>query len=237
MSNTWFQFKHFRINQDKTAMKVGVDSVLLASAANFNKPRNILDIGAGTGILSFAAAQRTDAPITAIEIEKNAFEQCRENAELNKLQNRVNVLHISFQEFLKKNYLKFDHIISNPPYFEKSLKPENTARALAGHSESLPFEVLAKGVSEIMTEEGVFSLILPFDKASKFEQICNKYGMICRYKLTVYPKINKNPNRMILEFSFKKQTLKTEKIIIRESDTNLYTNSYKELTKDFYLNF
>ncbi|NPA44476.1 MAG: methyltransferase, partial [Chlorobi bacterium] len=116
MGNSWFQFQQFKINQDKTAMKVGVDSVLLGASASFNNPKNILDIGAGTGLLSFMAEQRTNAKITAVEIEYNAFLQCKENILHNKKEKHIEVINISIQKFAQDYIYKFDHIICNPPY-------------------------------------------------------------------------------------------------------------------------
>ena len=93
MSNNWFQFKRFKIFQDKAAMKVGSDSVLLGSTASFNNPKHVLDIGTGTGLLALMAEQRTNANIIAVEIEENAFEQCAENIKYNNKQQKIKVFH------------------------------------------------------------------------------------------------------------------------------------------------
>ncbi len=237
MSNTWFQFKEFKINQDKTAMKVGVDGVLLGAVSHFNQSHSILDVGTGTGLLSFMAVQRTNAFITALEIDKNAFMQCRENIKLNHFENRITVLNTSFQEFSKSSKQKFDFIISNPPFFENSAKSEYQSKNTARHSKMLPKFDLVNGVSQLLNPDGKFSVILPYEFEESFEKLCNDFNLFSDYKLIIYPKENKKPNRIILEFSFKKYAVKTEKIVIRENDTNQYTKTYKELTKDFYLQF
>ena len=237
MSNTWFQFKEFKINQNRTAMKVGVDGVLLGAVSHLEQAKTILDIGAGTGILSFMAAQRTRAHITALEIEKNAFLQCKENIKLNEKEQRINLINISFQTYLKISENKFDNIICNPPFFENSFKSESLSRNIARHSEMLPKEELIEGVSCLLKDNGLFSAILPSEFENVFEQICNNYGLFCRYKTIIFPKEDKTPNRIILEFSLKKYATKTGKIVIRENDTNQYTKTYKKLTKDFYLHF
>lgn len=139
MGNTWFQFQQFKINQDKTSMKVGVDSVLLGATASFGNPKNILDIGAGTGLLSFMAEQRTNAKIVAVEIEKNAFSQCKENIIFNKKEDKIEVHNVSVQDFAKQKTNKFDHIICNPPYFENSYLSEINVKNIARHTNELSY--------------------------------------------------------------------------------------------------
>lgn len=235
MGNSWFQFKQFKINQDKTAMKVGVDSVLLGSLASFNKPNNVLDIGAGTGLLSFMAEQRTNAKIVAIEIEKNAFLQCKENVILNKKEIKIEVYNISIQEYAKKTKEKFDHIICNPPYFENSYLSKNNSKNIARHTNELSYNELIVCVHKLLTEKGIFSVILPFEKHNNFVQLSLAKQLFCFREILIFPKENKQANRTILEFSKQKNEFVSEIIIIRKSDTNQYTEQYKKLTKDFYL--
>lgn len=235
MSNTWFQFKQFIINQDKTAMKVGVDSVLLGAVASFEKPDTILDIGAGTGLLSFMAEQRTDAQIIAIEIDKDAYKQCIENIVLNNKIENIKAYHISVQNFEKKTNQIFDHIISNPPYFENSFHSENESRNKARHTDSLTNKELISAASKLMSDKGTFSLILPFEKHKQFVQLSSDNKLYCEKKIIIYPNKIKEPNRIILEFSKLKKNTNTEKIFVRNNKTNKYSEQYKNLTKDFYL--
>ncbi len=237
MANSWFQFKKFKINQDKTAMKVGTDGVLLGAVSHFASAKRILDVGAGTGLLSFTAAQRTDAEIVALEIDKDAFIQCSENIELNNLNGRIKVINITFQEYYKTENTKFDFIISNPPFFENSQKSVSEKRNIARHSDTLSKEELISGVLKLLSTEGTFSIILPAEFEKSFDDLCRSRNLYCNYKMYVFPKKDKPANRIITEYSFVKKNIFTEKLIIRENDTNLYTNEYRELTKDFYLNF
>lgn len=236
MSNTWFQFKKFRINQDKTAMKVGVDSVLLGAVANFNNPETILDIGAGTGLLSFMAEQRTQAQIIALEIDKNAYKQCIENIVLNHKIEKIKVYHISVQNFAQQISQKFDHIICNPPFFENSSKSENSSRNIARHTKELPYNELIDSVSKLLSKKGTFSLILPYEKHENFIQLSLQKHLFCKKKILVFPNDIKEPNRIIFEFSKTENNTISDKIVIRNKDTNKYTEQYRELTKDFYLN-
>ncbi len=237
MANTWFQFKQFKIFQDKTAMKVGVDGVLLGAVSHFENAVNILDVGSGTGLLALIAAQKTNAKITALEIDKNAFIQCCQNIKYNKQEQKIKVINASFQEFYKNTKTKFDYIICNPPYFENSFKSSNNARNIARHSESLSKEELIKGVAKILAKKGTFSVILPSEFENSFIRKCNKYNLVCNYKMLVKPKPDKSVNRIILEFSSVKKKFLTETLIIREKYTNQYTNEYKNRTKELYLHF
>ncbi len=235
MGNSWFQFKQFMINQDKTAMKVGVDSVLLGASASFNNPKNILDIGAGTGLLSFMAEQRTNAKITAVEIEHNAFLQCKENILLNKKGKNIEVYNISIQKIANNYNKKFDHIICNPPYFENSFLSENNVKNIARHTNELSYNELILSVDKLLKQNGIFSVILPFEKHDNFVQLSIQIKLFCFRKIIIFPNKNKQANRIILEFSKFEKEFITEEIIIRDSETNQYTIQYKELTKDFYL--
>ena len=236
MSNNWFQFKRFKIFQDKAAMKVGVDSVLFGSMTSFDKPKQVLDIGTGTGILAFMAEQRTNANIIAVEIEENAFEQCKKNIRYNNKQDKIKVYHKSFQDYYKSVEIKFDHIICNPPFFENSYISVDNKRNIARHNNSLKPEELFIGVSDIISDKGIFSVIIPVNNLEKFMQLSDQYKIPCFNKIKIFPKNGKDAHRYILEFSKEKRKQLTGSISIRDCDTNQYTDQYKEITKEFYLN-
>ncbi len=236
MSNNWFQFKSFNIFQYKTAMKVGVDSVLLGSLASFDKPKHVLDIGTGTGLLAFMAEQRTNATIIAVEIEENAYEQSKENITNNNKQDKIEVFNMSFQDYYKSTEIKFDHIICNPPFFQNSYKSGNDKRNTARHNINLKPEELFSGVSNIISDKGIFSLIVPVNLFEIYMQLSDQYKILCFNTIKIFPKNGKLAHRYILEFSKEKRKQLTGNISIRERDTNQYTDQYKEITKDFYLN-
>jgi tRNA1Val (adenine37-N6)-methyltransferase len=235
MANTHFQFKKFIIHQDKTAMKVGVDSVLLGAVAGFSNPHNILDIGAGTGLLSFMAEQRTGALVTAVEYDYDAFIQCSENVELNKKSGNIIVIHSSIQNYTRNSKEFFDHIISNPPFFNNTYKSEIQSRNLARNNEKLTFSELLNCVSELLSDTGIFSVIIPYSTQESFIRKAEDFKLFCVKEIKVFPNEIKKANRVILEFVRDRENAIFEEIIVRDSKTNKYTEKYKKITEEFYL--
>ena len=154
-------------------MKVGTDSVLLGSWTPLNsKPTSILDIGAGTGILSLMLAQRSNAEIIdAIEIDDEAYEQCTENFEDSPWNDRLFCYHASLQEFVEEIDDKYDLIISNPPFFSNEYKSNNKQRDNARFQDAMPFDLLIESVTKLLSSEGSFSVIIPFREKENFLKI------------------------------------------------------------------
>ena len=162
-----FQFKEFTIHQDKTAMKVGTDGVLLGAWSSVNDfPDSILDIGAGTGVVSLMLAQRSDAlNIDAVELDENAYEQTVENFERSSWSDRLYCYHATFQEFASEiaaDEETYDLIVSNPPFYTAGFETENSARNKARSTSFLSFKELVEGVVNIISKNGKFVVILPF---------------------------------------------------------------------------
>jgi len=235
MSNNFFRFKQFTIFQEKAAMKVGVDSVLLGSCASFENPDTIMDIGTGTGLLAFMSHQRTGAHITAVEIDSDAFEQCIENVKFNNCNDKIHVIHSSIQEFAYNSNELFDHIICNPPYFNNTYGSADLKRNTARQNMMLTAEELFKAVKKLLSDNGIFSIIIPFENVKEYMQLSVRYSIVCFKRIRVFPKKEKLANRCILEFSKLDKIFEESDIYVRESDTNEYTRQYKLLTKDFYL--
>ncbi len=163
MSNKPFKFKQFEINQDKCAMKIGTDGVLLGAWTSIQQnPFSILDIGAGTGIIALMLAQRSHAElIDAIEIDGDAYEQCVNNFEQSPWGDRLFCYHASLDEFVAEIEDQYDLIISNPPFYSEDYKSENQQRDLARFNDALPFDHLIESVSKLLSENGIFSVIVP----------------------------------------------------------------------------
>jgi tRNA1Val (adenine37-N6)-methyltransferase len=160
--NNYFRFKQFTIIQEKSAMKVGTDGVLLGAWTNVPRSGHILDIGTGTGVIALMLAQRSaDAHVTGIEYEPEAAQESSENARNSPWSNRISMLHISFQEYYKSCTGKFDLIVSNPPFFINSRKPKTGNLSIAKHNHLLPYDDLAQGIAHLLAANGMFSVVLP----------------------------------------------------------------------------
>jgi tRNA1Val (adenine37-N6)-methyltransferase len=238
MPNTSFAFKQFLIKQDKCAMKVGTDAVLLGAWVLPNGSKNILDIGTGTGVISLMLAQKTQAKIIAIDIDEDAFEQSRQNVLESKFSNQIEVIHSSLQEFSKSSTQKFDLIVTNPPFFEQSLKSSDEQRSHARHADILPFDELIDGVLLLLEPKGKFNLILPTLEALKFRLLAEKKGLNLSKLLRVKSRVDKDvEKRHLMQFEFKPSEFSENTIAIELEERHQYTEEYKELTKDYYLNF
>ena len=236
MSAKPFKFKEFTINQDQCAMKVGTDGVLLGAWTSIDKnPFSILDIGAGTGILSLMLAQRAHAElIDAIEIDDSAFEQCVENFEQSQWGDRLFCYHASLAEFTEEIDDAYDLIICNPPFYSEDYKTDSTRRDLARFQDAMPFENLIENVSKLLCENGVFSVVIPFKEETNFIQIASKYKLYPNRVLQVQGNPSSGIKRSLIEFSFRVSETIIESLII-ETERHQYTEDYIKLTKDFYL--
>ena len=238
MSNPSFIFKQFTVFQHKGAHKVGTDAVLIGSWAQVEKARNILDIGTGTGIIALMMAQKSNAHIDAIDIEQSSFEQAQENVSHSQWHDRISVHHSSLQDFAKGRESKYDVIITNPPYFVDSYKAPDEERSHARHNDTLPFTDLVGGVKQLLSPEGKFYIILPTREATDFKNLAEKKGLYLVKRLRVKTKlINDTEKRHLMQFSFSKHPLTDQTLSIEKEGHHDYTDEYKLLTGDFYLNF
>jgi len=234
-----FTFKQFSVQQDKTAMKVGTDGVLLAAWTPINhNPFSILDIGAGTGIIALMLAQRTHAEqIDALEIDEEAYEQAVENFENSPWGDRLFCFHAGLDEFIEEPEDEYDLIVSNPPFYSENYKTENEQRDLARFQDAMPFEELIEAADLMLSENGIFAVILPFKEEKNFIALAKEAELypvkITRVKGTPTSDIK----RSLLAFSRNEiHNIAIDELII-ETDRHVYTPEYIELTKDFYLKF
>lgn len=236
--NNYFQFKQFRIIHERSAMKVGVDAVLLGSWVDVSGVKRILDIGTGTGLIALMMAQRNqNAMINAVEIEPEAFQESISNIKQSPWSNRIHVECCSFQEWTEKADFKYDLIVSNPPFFGNGLKIPTGNRAKARHSNSLPLAELISGASCLLSENGRIALVLPIESLQELEQlaILNNLWIVrlCRVK----PNPIKPVFRILVELTNSECVVQEEDLMIEFEKHHDYTPEYKELTKDFYLKF
>lgn len=231
-----FSFKQFNVQQDRCAMKIGTDGVLLGAwTPLINNPYNLLDIGAGTGILSLMLAQRSNLEqIDAIEIDEGAYEQCVENFEASPWSDRLFCFHAGLDEFVDDPEDQYDLIISNPPFYTDTFKSENTQRDIARFEDALPFEELIEAADLLLSDNGIFSVIIPYKEETKFVSMCKELELfplkITRVKGTPTAEIK----RSLLAFTRIEQTPIIDELTI-EISRHQYTPEYIALTEDFYL--
>lgn len=239
MPNISFAFKKFNIRQDKCAMKVGTDAVLLGAWVIPNGSKRILDIGTGTGVISLMLAQKSTASITAIDIDKDSTDQAIVNVAESDFRDQVCVIHQSFQELTRITESKFDLIVTNPPYFIDCLKnQEDSSRKTARHNDFLSFEDLICGVKKLLDEKGKFCLILPTKEAGIFRAMAELKGLYLSKLLRIRTRSEKDSEkRHLMQFEFKESEFSESTLVIEEDSHRNYTQEYKELTKDYYLNF
>ena len=232
-----FSFKQFTVQQDKCAMKIGTDGVLLGAWCPLeSNPRSVLDIGAGTGILSLMMAQRSNAEqIDAVEIDEDAHEDCVENFENSPWSDRLFCFHAGLDEFVDEPEEEYDLIISNPPFYAEDYKTEDSQRDLARFQDALPFEELIEAAALLLSENGVFAVIIPFKEEEHFINLCGQLDLfpikVTRVKGTPTTEIK----RSLLAFKRYELPVLEADILIIETSRHQYTEKYINLTKDFYL--
>ncbi len=234
MGNSYFKFKQFTVVQEKSAMKVGTDGVLLGSWADVRQRKNILDVGTGTGLIALMLAQRSNAQITAVELEEKAAEEAKLNVNASLWKDRVHVHCISFQHFLKHADRQFDLIVSNPPFFSNSAKANDLSRTMARHTDTLSYSELILGSSRLLNIEGCLAVILPLETSIGFEKLAIESGFSLQRKTLVKPKSGKDVNRVLLSFGKNTTTIVGDTITIYD-ENGQWTESYKDLTRSFYL--
>lgn len=236
MGNNYFRFKQFVIKQESAAMKVGTDGVLLGAWADVENANSVLDIGTGSGLIALMIAQRCKARISSIEIDMPSALQANYNFEQSQWGDRLSVDTISLQEYSKKHTANFDLIVSNPPYFNRSLKSPSPRRTLTRHTDELDHTELLEGVSNLLNPDGRFCAVFPYTEGNLFIGEANNHGLYCNKKMFVQTKPNKSILRILLEFSFYEKLYQENTISIHNNEGE-YTADYKKLTADFYLAF
>ncbi len=235
MPNPYFQFKQFTIYHDRCAMKVGTDGVLLGAWADVLGRRKALDVGSGSGLISLMLAQRNSSlKIDALEIDKEAALQASENILESPFSSQITVQNFDFHEFLITQNDKYDLIVSNPPFFTDSLKSPSSQRTTARHNDSLQPDDLIRGCAELLSPEGIVSVIYPFEFLQQIIEIGNTVGLFPARICQVIPKPNALPKRVLIELS-RKPTTCIESTLVIEIERHSYSDEFKELTKDFYL--
>ncbi|MCO5252883.1 MAG: methyltransferase [Bacteroidia bacterium] len=240
MSNAYFKFKQFEIIQMANAMKVTTDACVLGALADLSNCNHILDIGAGTGLLTLMQAQKncTSAQFSAIEIDHNAFNELKLNCKNSKWSNQIHCINQNVKDFANdsNNLHKFDGIISNPPFFSSDLKPPSRSRSNVRHEEeSLSMDDLLNCVNTLLSKNGRHFCIYPTKRLDEFKRLILSYNLVCHNLIFIKNNKTKPPHLFIAEIMRKNtdQPYKTTEFIIREQD--VYSNQMKETMLPYYL--
>jgi tRNA1Val (adenine37-N6)-methyltransferase len=252
MPNDFFSFKHFTIHQDRCAMKVGTDGVLLGvlapvvigesdlpMAENQELGPKILDIGTGTALVAIMLAQRCSgrAKVVGVEIDVDAARQAQENADATNWD--IQIFNNSIQSFAENTEEKFNLIVSNPPYFINSLKAPEKNRNTARHTDELSFQDLAHCASKLLSVDGKFSVIIPYSSENEFINIAEKEKLQVETIVHVIPKPGKEIKRSVITFCKCENknvcNINVTQLLIETENRHCYSDEFKSLTADFYL--
>ncbi len=240
MSNHYFQFKQFTIEQEHCAMKVCTDACLfgawvveLLAAQNASKQIQILDIGTGTGLLSLITAQAINCTIDAIEIETAAADQAKQNVSASPFSSKIIIIQSDVKDWDSPK--TYDCIISNPPFFENDLHSPNEKKNLALHSAALNLKELAAIIEKKLTPDGIVAILLSFHRKETMIQLAHEKGLVLFANADIKQTPTHQHFRTFLAFSRNAKTLHSEEIIIQNN--RVYTERFKGLLKNYYLAF
>jgi tRNA1Val (adenine37-N6)-methyltransferase len=234
MPNSYFRFKQFTVQQDKSAMKVCTDSCILGawSARHLRGAKRILDVGSGTGLLSLMLAQKSGSRIDSIELDPESTAQALENIVASPWSARIRLLQGNVLHYpLPSDY---DFIISNPPFFESDLRSPVEKKNKAKHNETLTLDELIVVFRNHLKIAGTFSILLPWHRTDYFENLATANGFFLWEKLTVRQSPVHQPFRSICLFGFQNPETKDSKDLIIKNENGKYTSEFVDLMSDYY---
>lgn len=217
-------------------MKVGTDGVLLGAWAGLQNANTALDIGTGTGLIALMLAQRSQqVMVDAIDIDKDAYEQAKENASQCSWFDRIAVHHCSIQDFAATKPKLYDLVVSNPPFFSGGTLSHDQDMALVRHTVKLPHGDLLTAVRSVLSEKGKFCVVLPYIEGLRFMEIAKTYRFFCHRITEVKGKKEKPTERLLIELGFAELHCEKNQLTIQENEKD-WTPQYVALTQAFYLN-
>ncbi|MFT4661727.1 MAG: tRNA1Val (adenine37-N6)-methyltransferase [Patiriisocius sp.] len=233
MANEYFQFKHFTINQDQCAMKVGTDGVLLGAWVEALNPKFILDVGTGTGLIALMLSQRfPKSKVTGIELDSSAYGQAVENVKNSPYHNNISMIKEDFNKY--HSPLKYDLIICNPPFFTSGTPSTSRGRSIARHAITLSYENLISQAKNLLSNNGKIAFIAPIELLDQLLKLIERYQLHTTRECIVYPNKEKESKRILLELSMIHENKKTETLVL-EKQRHEYTEEAKALFQNFYL--
>lgn len=232
-----FRFKQFSITDRRSAMKIGTDAVLLGAWADVVSANSVLDVGTGCGIIALMIAQRCKGAIEAIDIDKDSLLDAAENFRNSPWAGRLKAIQISYQDFVRKSLKKYDLIVSNPPFFSKSLISPKKSTAQAKHDVSLSYGELILCSAGLLHPGGKLFVILPSAGLSGFIVKAEQSGLFPFRQMNITSVEGKEPLRVVIGLSDQKtQPLLVESITIQDRRAH-FTVEYKDLTQEFHTIF
>lgn len=241
-----FHFKHFSLYHENSALKISTDAVLLAASTPVSGVQSLLDIGCGCGVIAFCLAwkmqhgkekETSRQEIIGIDIDKASVDEALKNLEFfpKKEGQHITFRQQRIQDFAQERQEKFDLIVSNPPFFVDSLKPNTAQKNVSKHNDSLPFEDLRDAVTQLLAPQGSFYLILPTNESNRFEQISNSH-LSKTHQMLIQPTPSKPVNRLITRYSLSPLTLPchTSTLCLRDTSGNM-SDAYQQLTEEFLI--
>jgi tRNA1Val (adenine37-N6)-methyltransferase len=235
-----FHFKEFLVDQTNCPMKINTDGVLLGAIVNLDNATKILDIGTGTGVIALMMAQRNNNTlIDAIDIDFNAFEKAKENFDHSLFHAQLTAHHHGFKEYFElKPIVKYDLIVSNPPFFLNALHSPNQTKNIARHTDENFFIDLIHYASNHLNPQGILELVLPIDISLMLQNIAASYNFKLLRCIEVKSFESKAPFRHIISFtnSNKLVQITKETFCIYETQ-GVHSLQYKKLLKNFFTIF
>ncbi len=235
MASEPFRFKRFQVLDEGATHKVGTDGVLLGSWVSIlDTDRLVLDIGTGSGVIALMLAQRTRdyAHVDAVEIARADVLQARANVDQSPWAQRVTVHHTSLQDFSTR--LRYDVIVSNPPFFIDSLQPPAKRRGEARHTLTLSFADLISSAALLLQPQGRFAIILPHREGEDFVRMASDSGLFPVRMTAFRSRQHKPVERLLVQFAKQPGPIvRTELTLYGDGDN--WTPEYRALTRDFYL--
>ncbi len=235
-SEQTFRFKQFSLNQDRCAMKIGTDGILLGAWANVETAKTALDIGAGTGLIAIMLAQRSaDLQIDAVEIDAEAALQAAENMAASPWAERLQVFTQSIQDFARENSQQYDLIVSNPPFFSGGTLSYSQDQNSVRHTIKLPHNEMLAAVRSLLRPDGKFAVVLPYMEGLRLIELAKNMQLNCTAQCEIRTKPNKPVERLLLQFEKTSKPLVKTELAVQGEGHNEWTEEFRELTGMFYL--
>jgi len=229
-----FHFKHFSLFHHRSTMKVGTDAILLGCWVEVRSTDVVLDVGTGCGLLPLMLAQKGVGQVDAVDIDKASIEEATINFKASQWRDRLQAYCADIADFQTDR--RYDLVISNPPFFNRSYKCDADRKSRARHTDAtLPFDTLCRVTQRLLQPQGRFAVVLPVDGSTEFLKVAEKYGLFLRKRMTIIPIAGREPNRVNLELSTEKHDEIQEETFVIRGEDNRFTRQYNEFLKEYYL--